>query len=173
MIIQRALCMAPSLRTAAELLNPTMDARSWSNFWYSSQGLTSLSCSAMKSFHLSRCRHELHWSWLWLKVSQFVPFISNLLKNWISGTVDGQTLPRHNPNALDIRTSLWCRQATHSRWQPMAVSRRMQVSYSIGFSCSCVKAHASHRGIALSWLQKVENCDRCCLSWTRGQLWHN
>jgi len=101
----------------------------------------------------------------------------NYLKSRISGLVDGLTLPRHTTNASDNKTSsMRGLQATHSWLRPMAVARKVQaplidlicfLSSSLPLSDiwgRCVRAHANNTLIALPWLQKVQNCYRCCLS---------
>src|SRR6218665_4185785 len=68
----------------------------------------------------------------------------NLLKNIISGPVDG---PKRTPNKFDDkRTYIWCERASRNKFRPTAFSRSVQTplvrpGFDAVVCVQCIKAH--------------------------------
>src|SRR6218665_1879270 len=73
----------------------------------------------------------------------------NLLKNIISGPVDG---PKHTPNKFDDkRTYIWCQCAIHNKFCPTAFSRSVQTplvrpGFDAVVCVLCINAHTTDDG---------------------------
>src|SRR6218665_3772119 len=92
----------------------------------------------------------------------------NLLKNIISGPVDG---PKHTPNKFDDkRTYVWCQCAIHNKFRPTAFSRSVQNPLvRPGFDAVvcvayCVSKHIPLTTVSHCMIGGVENC--VCYSFT-------
>src|SRR6218665_2852399 len=91
----------------------------------------------------------------------------NLLKNIISGPVDG---PKHTPNKFDDkRTYNWCQRASHNKFHPTAFSRSVQTPlvrpwFDAVVCVQCIKAHTTDDCVTLPRLEELKTASATALT---------